>query len=394
MAQRQRFLLAFAAVFVATIAVLLLVTWLGSRSFAARASPGTLYVSPDGDDAEDCTDPLHPCGTVQRAMDVAAPGDAILVATGVYTGVQVRGGKTQAVYVSQTVTIRGGHSADFSAWDPDVYSTTLDARSLGRVVYFASGVTATLEGLRLTGGSQWNGGAVYALAARPIISACRIYSNTANNGGGIYLQSSDGAVLIGNIIYDNTTIGNGGGILIWGSDDVTMVNNVVVENQIGASSVGAGFNIYDSGVHLLHTTLARNRGGNGSGLYVAGGSTVAVTNTVLVSHTVGIVVGGGATPSTVTLVATLWGTGTWANETPWLGGGTIVHTTDVWGDPAFVDPDGGDYHIGAGSAAIDRGVDAGVTGDIDGDSRPVGRPDLGADEWGMRICLPLVLRNH
>jgi hypothetical protein len=47
-----------------------------------------------------------------------------------------------------------------------------------------------------------------------------------------------------------------------------------------------------------------------------------------------------------------------------------------------VDPDSGDYHIGPGSAAIDAGVDAGVTTDIDGEARPFGAGyDLGADEW-------------
>ena len=57
------------------------------------------------------------------------------------------------------------------------------------------------------------------------------------------------------------------------------------------------------------------------------------------------------------------------------------------GDPAFA-LDG--YHLTVGSAAIDRGVDAGVVVDIDGESRPV-RVDyvLGADEllW-YEIYLP------
>ena len=64
------------------------------------------------------------------------------------------------------------------------------------------------------------------------------------------------------------------------------------------------------------------------------------------------------------------------------------------GVPAFVDPDGGDYHIGPGSAAIDRGVDAGVTTDIDGDPLPIGpAPDIGADEAWRWAFLPLVVRS-
>ena len=53
--------------------------------------------------------------------------------------------------------------------------------------------------------------------------------------------------------------------------------------------------------------------------------------------------------------------------------------TGLAGDPAFADPDGGDYHIDAGSAALNVGIDTGVTRDIDGDPRPTGDGhDLGA----------------
>lgn len=73
----------------------------------------------------------------------------------------------------------------------------------------------------------------------------------------------------------------------------------------------------------------------------------------------------------------------------------ISGTNPLDGDPRFVDPAGGDYHLGAGSAAIDVGVDAGVTIDIDGDPRPLGLPDIGADEYVVaRIRLPLILRNY
>jgi hypothetical protein len=84
--------------------------------------------------------------------------------------------------------------------------------------------------------------------------------------------------------------------------------------------------------------------------------------------------------SAASLDATLWGSGVWANGIDWSGG--VTTSGDFWGDPAFLDPDNGDYHIGSGSAAIDAGVDAGVYVDIDGEERPYGAEfDLGADEW-------------
>ncbi len=79
----------------------------------------------------------------------------------------------------------------------------------------------------------------------------------------------------------------------------------------------------------------------------------------------------------------------------------LLHT--VWaGTPAFsaVSPLSGDslldasYRLQPGSAAIDAGVDAGVSLDIDGEPRPYGlAPDIGADEYYVyKIYLPTVLR--
>jgi hypothetical protein len=101
--------------------------------------------------------------------------------------------------------------------------------------------------------------------------------------------------------------------------------------------------------------------------------------------------------STVALQATLWGTDSWANLSDWSGGGTVLTgTVNVWGDPDFVDPATGDYHIGSDSAARDAGVDAGVGSDIDGDPRPQDAGyDIGADEYRDKylIYAPLMLKR-
>jgi hypothetical protein len=218
-----------------------------------------------------------------------------------------------------------------------------------------------------------------------------------DGGGGLCIAASD-AALISNTIVHNTADVGGGLELIW--SDAALINNLVADNQ--AISHGSGLYIRNSSPRLLHTTIARNTGGDGSGVYVAAfgitPSIVALTNTILVSHTVGITVVAG---STATLEATLWGDGAWANGADRGGAGTILTGThNYWGDPAFVDPNAGDYHIGSGSAAIDVGVDAGVTEDMDGEPRPAGSGyDLGADEFlatagsEYSIYLPVVLRQ-
>jgi uncharacterized repeat protein (TIGR01451 family) len=207
-----------------------------------------------------------------------------------------------------------------------------------------------------------------------------------SGGGGVHLWDSDDTTLVGNIIRDNESTEAGGGISLSQSYSVTLDNDLIADNQSWVT--GSGIYIEGSIAYLRHTTLARNTGG--SGLYVTSwskDSTVAMTNTILVSHTVGITVVAG---STATLEGTLWGSGAWANTIDWGGLGTIITSTSAynyWGDPAFVNPDAGDYHISFASAALDAGVDAGVTEDIDGDRRSAGYPDIGADEFPSALIV-------
>jgi len=185
----------------------------------------------------------------------------------------------------------------------------------------------------------------------------------------------------------SNTAGRDGGGLFLAFSMATLTDTVVADNQVGAS--GSGLYIVASSSRLVHTTIARNSGGDGTGVYAATdagvSANVTLTNTILVSHTLGITVTAG---STATLESTLWH----GNGTDRGGVGTINHSNDYTGDPLFA-TDG--YHLLAGSEAIDKGVDAGVTTDIDGDPRD-SAPDLGADERvgiGTDVYLPILLKN-
>ncbi len=455
--------------------------------------------------------------SLQAAVDAAANGDVIKVAQGAYTGVSVRAGVSQTVYISKTVTIRGGYTAaNWAVADPAANPTTLDAQGRGRVVVISDASGVTLTGLNLTGGDATGLGGgplagarrapsvtlshnqIYSNSARTVIGDYRtgygggvyldlcddarlegntVRNNGANrawtgNGGGLYLNRSahltlvrnvirenvattangvggglymgdcDDATLEGNVVADNTTStgadargggiyadhcsrallannlisgnvasgwwGYGGGLYIHSGNDVDLNGNVIVSNRAttnpAASGWGGGLYLLFSNATLVNTVVADNRAPTvGSGLYVAGASprllhatiarnwgpgggvrsSVWLTNTIIVSHTVGITVTAG---NIATLNATLWQ----ANTADRGGAGTVNHSDDRSGDPAFA-PDG--YHLTAGSAAIDRGVNAGVTSDLDGQPRPSGAGyDLGADEYREpRIYLPLIL---
>jgi len=232
------------------------------------------------------------------------------------------------------------------------------------------------------GNTANQGGGVWVLDSPDItLTGNIVHSNiAANSGGGICLYSgSNDATLTGNTIYDNSAGGNGGGLFLYESTNLTLINNMVAQNRLsGIGGSGAGIYAYRTDAHLLHTTIARNSGGGGQGIHLQQGATVWITNTILVSHTVGIEAGAG---TTATLTATLWGDDAWANEDDTVGSGTVLTgTINIWGDPVFAHPEAADYHIGSSSAAIDQGVSTSVRNDIDTEPR-FGVPDLGADEY-------------
>jgi parallel beta-helix repeat protein len=447
---------------------------------------------------------------VQYAVDQASPGEEIRVAGGVYSDIHVREGITQVVYISRSVTIRGGYTTtNWTTPDPSVNPTTLDAGGQGRVMVITGTIAPTVAGLRMTGGdagglggSPWGedaGGGVYIHSATAVISGSLIYSNSTDEiggglyllespsqvahniisgnagpasggglylsqspatiigniitgntatpfgyGGGMFFRDSDGSVLTGNTFSGNSAGNNGGGLSLRDSDAVlsgniisgnsagsdgggvelyfndaslsgnmvtgntayswgggmflyggspTLVNTVVADNALTGEGAGqgAGIHVRYGSPRLLHTTVARNKGGDGSGFYVTDAgfpfwaSSVAMTNTIIVGQSIGITV---TVDNAATLDATLWH----ANSTDWGGAGTIDRISDQFGDPAFA-ADG--YHLTGNSAAIDAGVDAGVEADIDGDPRPLsGGYDIGADEFSWLIYLPLVARNR
>lgn len=303
------------------------------------------------------------------------------------------------IYVdADMVTIRGSQ----------VFS---NAAQYGGGVYIGMG-TAALNGVTVTSNTAEYGGGLFLSNDAVTVDNSVLASNAASYGGGLFLSSrvatlrrnvvstntataSGGgmlllrmadAVLDGNRILDNSA-GSGGGLYVEKTDP-TLSNNIVAHNQAGAA--GSGLYVLDASPRLLHTTLVRSEGGDGSGVHIAGGvsgfSVVALTNTVLVGHTVGVTVSAG---NTVTLESTLWGAGAWANAVDWDGAGTVVTGTpagNIWGDPDFVNPNAGDYHVGLASAALDRGVSAGIMVDVDGEPRPQGKGcELGADETGLVV---------
>ncbi|HRQ41795.1 MAG TPA: hypothetical protein PLD25_28060 [Chloroflexota bacterium] len=247
----------------------------------------------------------------------------------------------------------------------------------------------------ISGGTGLIGGLVTSnvtgtLAYNRFIGNVAAKSAATGSAGGLYFYESQieqrHDFIQGNVANQSGE-GTGGGIFFEGGDAI-LTNVIVTDNR--ADTEGAALWLGSADVTLFHPTLARNLGDNAiyltTGFDSSGPSEMILTNGLLSSHPVGIVVTGF---SRATIQGILW------HDTPIAISAspsaivTVEH--QVTGDPLFA-PDG--YHITAGSAAIRAGVPAGVTLDIDGEGRPSANPSLGADEyWPFKRYFPVVFRE-
>jgi hypothetical protein len=341
-------------------------------------------------------------GSYAYGAGAMAEGGTLLVEdstfrlNGVWAGSQSFGGGL-AISHTMAATVTGSLFEDNDAWTGG--GLYCEGSSGSRLPLTVRNSTFQGNGYGRSPGDAYSG---YASAIKLIFAAATVEGNTirdnraTNDSGALYASSSD-LVLSRNQVYSNTS----GRIsaLYLAASTVTATNNIVVDNQTSYywELDTPAIRLASSSARFLHNTIARNDSDYGIRLDTT--STAWLTNTILVSHSVGISVTAGSSAS---LEGTLWGSGAWANITDTAGAGTIsTGSINIHNDPGFVDPANGDFHITKLSAALDAGVDAGVANDVDGDPRPVdgnddgdAKPDIGADEVAHHVYLPLVLRSY
>ena len=285
---------------------------------AAHASLASRYVAVTGNDsANTCAVASNPCRTIQHAVDVAETGDSILVASGVYTGVQDRpvppgyfeppasGLIAQVVYITQSLILRGGYTTDFSEPPhPETNPTTIDAQRAGRDIVIAGTINSTIDGLRLTGGDAtglggglgtdaYGGGSVYIISATVALQGNRVYENHAWDGGGIFLHGST-ASLSGNEVYSNTNGSFGGGVMLYRSHATLSAN--IIHHNTASSNLGSGGGVY---VHQGVATLSENIiysntvQSNGGGIFVNNSPDITLVDNKILSNTTLAGYGGG-----------------------------------------------------------------------------------------------------
>jgi len=231
--------------------------------------------------------------SIQEAADAAGPGALILVTNGVYAtgGRLVAGGRTtNRVVVDKPVVVRSVNGPEHTiirGWGPEGYNGV-------RCVYL--GDSAVLSGFTLTNGAtqarqddyySWsaeNGGGVFCESTNSVVTNCVITGNVASygdsggHGGGAYGGTLKNCVLVG-----NSSSGFGGWGVSGGGGGAcsSMLNSCVIYSNQAALGGGASLStinncritdnstsMYGGGVDYCvvnHCSITGNSAGDGGG---------------------------------------------------------------------------------------------------------------------------------
>ena len=151
----------------------------------------------------------------------------------------------------------------------------------------ASGVTATINNLTITGGEGGFGGGIDN-GGTLTVNQSTIAGNTANySGGGIY--SSGNLTITGSTLSANNAnfydLGYHGGGIYQGSGTLTISNSTLTGNSAEQSLANGGAIYVASGssASLTGVTVTGNSASSGGGIY-NGGGTLSLSNTLMFAN--------------------------------------------------------------------------------------------------------------
>ena len=245
---------------------------------AAAAQAATFTVNTTADNApnaSECAGAAGDCG-LRQAIDKAnttAGDDTVVLPAGQYTltipGRNETADKTGDLNIlnNGTLTLTGAAAR----------TTTIDAGGIDRVLQVASGATALISGVTITGGKFTSGsggaGGIENDGVLHLDSSVITGNTTASWGGGLHNNSAGaGSLVVSNsTISANTSRFYGGGMDFDGGDgrivNTTIVNNVSQNSSPGTTGGDAGgaMEIDNGNLTFQNDTIARNRVTDSSG---------------------------------------------------------------------------------------------------------------------------------
>jgi len=352
------------------------------------ASALVVYVDKDAIGANNGTSWPNAFTTIQPAIDTASAGGGgeVWVAEDIYG--ETRANPTGSLVMRSGVNLYGGFSGmetNRNERNARTNETTIEgvtSRGGAAALHVILGASsAILDGFVIRGGVanilsglDGSGGGILCDDTSPEITNCIIRNNSAYDGGGVFLRSSNSRIsrccLIENTAIASIYDGAGG---LYAETSTVTVENCLFWKNYGHNS-GGGLLSSASSLNIMCSTFFGNTltaGGLGSSLYLTPNSSATVSNT--------IAWGGNSTEE-----VHFGGTGQILNSD--IQGG-YPGTENINADPKFVSTTTGDFHLAPGSPCIDTATPSGApSSDIDGNPRPRGGGyDMGAYEGSVRF---------
>ena len=200
---------------------------------------------------------------------------------------------TGRIVIDKNLTIQGPGA--------NLLTVRNSSTSYDRVFQVNSGVTATLAGLTVTGGTfsiyidNQNGAGINNQGNLTVTDATitgntlGTISSASSKGGGIYNAGTGTLTVTNSTISNNSAVGSGGGIFN-DSGTVTITKSSITGNQVRFNSGGGGGGISNYGgvVTVTDSTVSNNRSGqtgpSGGGLKNDNGGTITLTNSTVSSN--------------------------------------------------------------------------------------------------------------
>jgi predicted outer membrane repeat protein len=278
--------------------------------------------------------------------------------------------------------------------------------SKGGGLYMDSTQAATIQSSSFEKNYSFLGGGVYYTYTNLVLKNSKFIGNQSELGGGIilaggniqdtdfvsnYAAQSGGALSGGSLVqisgsrFINNTVHYNGGGAISGNIRLVAVNTLFAGNHADTGS--SVMELSGSATSSLEQVTIASYGARDANeaIHLTNG-TLLITNTIITNYLYGVKMNSG----TLNVDYDLY----FNNQSNVIsyGGVFISGLHCLEGDPLFVNPAIGDYHLQVGSPAVNHGKNLGVLTDLDGTPRDA-KPDIGAYEFQWyRIYLPAVRR--
>ena len=363
----------------------------GTTAACGPTGSATVFVSPAGSDTAACT-VAAPCRSFNRAYTVASPGQTVEVAAGSYGTQQVNADATKTSAADVVFAPAAGAAVTLGALN--VYAKHFEVRSMTLSEWSLNPGTddVTLRNLNVRGGIFITGATNVTIAGGSVGPGVDFHPQFAPWPAGSPISN----VVIDGVDFHDWTrtstavhteclqIAGGVGITVRNSIfrncavmdlSITEYNgsgpptDYTIENNVFGPSVSGGYYSlqFNSNASALRNILVRNNSSTQE--FLIDNAQPTITNVRVVANIAPI--SPWACSSRVSYARNVWQ-------------GATCNATDKNAPSGFRNPAALDYHLNAGSAAINAGDPTNYPAfDMDGQARPMGgAPDAGADETG------------